>query len=158
MPGGQSVATVYSKTVEVERLVSALSSASSELIQVLSSGAGDARIRKGFNASHITSLVERGLQLRAAAKQFLVQVLVNSDCLSCDADDVTVEDAGVLGQGLFAVRDIGAGCKIGEYHGEQLDTAGLAARYGAIPATAGEGAPPAGAGGGGSCRRLKPCG
>jgi hypothetical protein len=135
VPGSSEVAAIHAKTVKVEQLVSKLSSASSELLEALGTGgksicADDASMRRGLNTTHLQELIERGLQLRAAAKQFLVQVLVRSDCLTISPDDVRVADAGALGQGLFAARDIDEGRKIGEYIGELLDSTSLARRYG----------------------------
>ena len=130
-PGGAEVAEVHARTVTVERLVSTLSAASSELLQaVATGGATERKLRKSLNTAHLQNLISRGLQLRMAAKQFLIQVLVKSDCLAVPMGAVAVTDAGALGKGLFAASDIGPGRKIGEYVGEHLDAAGLTARYG----------------------------
>ena len=131
------VAAIFAESADVEGLLSKITSAASALIESLkdSHAAGPkcrderVRIRKAFNQEHIRALVRKGLQLRMAAKQFLVKVLVLSDWLLIDDSDVHVGDAGKMGKGLFASRELGAGRKIGEYSGEHLDAAGLGLRY-----------------------------
>ena len=99
---GKDVLTIFWQTRRIETSISALSVASSELLEKLSTtdGDDDARIRKAFNIAHVRSLIFRGVQLRDAAKKFLVQVLVKSDCLAISDEDVCIADAGAMGQVL----------------------------------------------------------
>jgi hypothetical protein len=126
------VAEIYMQSLQVERLVGAASRASSDLMETLRAGTtdDDARIRKAFNTGHLRGLILGGVQLRTAAKDFLEAVLVNSNDLAISAEDVYVADAGDMGQGLFAAREISPGRKIGEYMGERLDREELLAKYG----------------------------
>ena len=79
---------------------------------VLSAGHAN---NQAFNGDHLRGLILGGVQLRTAAKDFLEAVLLHSDDLAIGADDVCVADAGDMGQGLFAARDLSPGRKIGEY-------------------------------------------
>ena len=126
------VAEIYMQSLQVERLVGAASRASSDLMETLRAGTtdDDARIRKAFNTGHLRGLILGGVQLRTAAKDFLEAVLIHSNDLAISAEDVYVADAGDMGQGLFAAREISPGRKIGEYMGERLHREELLAKYG----------------------------
>ena len=88
------------------------------------------RAARALNTHHLRELVAQGIRARAAAKQFLSAVLLQTPApLSAAAIGVAVQPAGTMGQGLFATADLAPGTVVGEYRGEVLDALALHARY-----------------------------
>jgi hypothetical protein len=88
------------------------------------------RAARALNTHHLRELVAQGIGARAAAKQFLSAVLLQTAApVSAAATGVAVQNAGAMGQGLFAAVDLAPGTVVGEYRGEPLDALALHARY-----------------------------
>ena len=85
------------------------------------------RVSRALNTQHLRELVSQGIASRTAAKKFLSAVLLQGPASAMPF--LAVRGAGVMGQGLFATAALEPGTIVGEYKGEVLDAAALAARY-----------------------------